>query len=457
MTSRCFPAIVRILRLDRAILYGLILRIWLAGAGVVSVVLIGTLFTPELQGYYYTFSSLVALQTFFELGLSVAIVNAASHEWSKLRISNDGYLSGDPVALTRLSDLSRLMLRWYGVAAVLFVIGAGAIGASFLERGELAATAWFWPWWIVVSLAGVALWAQAQLTILDGCGQIASINKFRLFQAASSHSALWFGIISGAELWAIVVSSFVSIGWLAWLFLIQYRNFFKSMGVLVLEARLSWGRDIWPHQWRLALQGIANYFMFSLFVPVIFEYHGSTAAGQIGLTWQAASGIQAVALVWIQSTVPKLGGLVAKDEKVAVLRMWLHTSAVSILICFLGMLTLYCLVFALDVIASNFSNRLLTPSAVLILGFAILASQLIQCLAALCRANRKEVFAFVGLSTGVLAGAAIWWSGKNYGATGAVAGYLVVIAAWALPLAIGVTINLLRNLEYPFKLFGASR
>ncbi len=445
-------SVIRIFRLDKAVLYGLILRVWLAVGGVVSVALIGTCFTPELQGYYYTFASLVALQTFFELGLSVAVVNAASHEGAKLRIEREGKLSGDPVALTRLSDLSTLMLRWYGVAAVFFVIGAGIAGTLFLGRGELPAAVWFWPWWVVVSFAGITLWTQAQLAILDGCGQIAAINKFRLFQAATSYFVLWLGIISGAELWSMALSSVVSNVWLGWLFLVRYRNFFKSLNVLVQEARLSWGRDVWPHQWRLALQGIANYFMFSLFTPVIFEYHGAIAAGQMGLTWQVASGIQAAALVWIQSAVPTLGGLVAKGDKNAVLRIWIHISAVSILICFFGMLTLYCLVLALNMIESVFSSRLLPPSAILILGFAVLASQMIQCMAALCRSHRKEVFAFVGLSTGALAGAAIWWSGKNYGTTGALAGYLFVIAAWALPLTIGMTINLLRNSNYQFKL-----
>jgi hypothetical protein len=73
------------LEVNRAVFYALALRGWQFVGGAVSVLLISLYFTKELQGYYYTFSSLVALQSFFELGLGAVLVAIASHESQPFR------------------------------------------------------------------------------------------------------------------------------------------------------------------------------------------------------------------------------------------------------------------------------------------------------------------------------------------------------------------------------------
>jgi|ETNmetMinimDraft_28_1059901.scaffolds.fasta_scaffold369588_2 hypothetical protein len=60
-----------LLGLDRAVIYYALLRIFQALGGVVSILFIAWFFTEELQGYYYTFASLVAFQAFLELGLYI--------------------------------------------------------------------------------------------------------------------------------------------------------------------------------------------------------------------------------------------------------------------------------------------------------------------------------------------------------------------------------------------------
>ena len=52
---------------DRAVFFGVLTKIWGLCAAPVSAILIVTQFTPEIQGYYYTFAALLALQIFVEL------------------------------------------------------------------------------------------------------------------------------------------------------------------------------------------------------------------------------------------------------------------------------------------------------------------------------------------------------------------------------------------------------
>jgi len=55
---------------DRAIFFTVLTRGWNASAGLVTIFLVSHFLSPVLQGYYYTFYSLIALQVFAELGLT---------------------------------------------------------------------------------------------------------------------------------------------------------------------------------------------------------------------------------------------------------------------------------------------------------------------------------------------------------------------------------------------------
>src|SRR5262245_66110501 len=116
------------LRPGAAVVYAVLARSWQALAGVVTLLVIGRFFSPEIQGYYYTFSSLLALQAFIELGLGVVIVNTASHERALLHLSADGWIEGDERAKDRLASLGVFVLRWYAIAAHVCVVIGGSAG-----------------------------------------------------------------------------------------------------------------------------------------------------------------------------------------------------------------------------------------------------------------------------------------------------------------------------------------
>src|ERR1700722_5120239 len=75
---------------DNAVAFGFLARVWSMGAGVVALLLIAAFFTPQIQGFYYTFTSLVALQVFAEMGLGQVIIQFAAHEWAHLKLEADG-------------------------------------------------------------------------------------------------------------------------------------------------------------------------------------------------------------------------------------------------------------------------------------------------------------------------------------------------------------------------------
>ena len=140
MVAGAIRKLTGLLEIDRATLYALLLRVWQFTGGAVSALLIAAFFSREVQGFYYTFASLMALQAFFEPGFNIVIINVSSHEWSRLSLDDAGDIQGDVQALSRLVSVGRLIFRWYGVASLLFVVGVG-----YANLGRVVCVDW-WVW-----------------------------------------------------------------------------------------------------------------------------------------------------------------------------------------------------------------------------------------------------------------------------------------------------------------------
>src|SRR5438045_5292213 len=133
-----------VLGLDRAVGFSVLARFWSSAAGLITVSLIARFLSSVEQGYYYTFGSLVALQIVFELGFSFVILQLASHERSRLCISHDYEITGDPIAHARLASVLQKSVRWYSVAAVLVAATLITSGSYFFATHKHADTV-SWP------------------------------------------------------------------------------------------------------------------------------------------------------------------------------------------------------------------------------------------------------------------------------------------------------------------------
>ncbi len=133
--------------IDRAVAYTLLTRGWQALTAPVTLLLVAQTMTLEIQGYYYTFASLLALQSFVELGFYIVIVSVASHEWSRLRLDADGAITGDSVAIARLASLARFISRWYAAASVVFIAAASVAGWATFSRAEGTCLRWWRGFW----------------------------------------------------------------------------------------------------------------------------------------------------------------------------------------------------------------------------------------------------------------------------------------------------------------------
>jgi hypothetical protein len=426
-------SLLRLAEVDRAVFFALLTRGWQVLTGPLTLLLIAFQMQPEVQGFYYTFASLLALQSFVELGFYLVIINVASHEWARLGLDSNGAIVGESDALSRLVGLGRLTFKWYAVASTIFVIGVGSIGFVFFSRTQYSGIAWQAPWLVLVLLTGLMLLGLPFNSLLEGCGQMGTVNRFRLSQTIVGTLALWLTLVLGGGLWAAAVSVGVKLLRDVYLLCVQYRSFFASFFVAPTRAQIDWRREVWPMQWRLGLAGLMNYFALSLFTPVMFQYRGAAVAGQMGMTWAVVGSLQAVALAWVYSNVPKFGAFVANKDFLQLDQLWFRTSAISLAVISLGATAAWCGVYWLNAMEMSLADRMLSPFPFGLFLVATVLMQISQCQTAYILAHKQAPFAVQGVVSGLLIGTLVWLLGSNYGPTGTAVGYLAVVAFFLIP------------------------
>lgn len=418
---------------DRAVGFALLTRAWQVIAGPVSFLLIAHYFTPEIQGFYFTFGSLLALQSFAELGFYLVIINVASHEWARLDLDSTGGIVGDRAALSRLVSLGRLIFKWYAAASAAFVAGVSLVGYFFFSQASQPGVDWQAPWFVLVALTGLMLWGLPFVSLLEGCNQVASVNQVRLKQVVVGNVALWMTIALGGGLWAGAAWAGVNVLRDVYLLGIRYRRFFEPFFQLPAGPRTHWRGEIWPMQWRLAVAGLANYFMLSLFTPIMFTYHGAAVAGQMGMTWQVISALQAAALAWLYAKVPRFGMLIARRDYVTLDRLFFRISAASLVAIGGGAAVVWAVLYVLHVSGHALARRLLPPLPTALFLLAAVLMQIGQCAVAYLRAHKREPVAGLSVVAGLTIGVLVWLLGSRFGSLGAAIAYLTVVALLIIP------------------------
>lgn len=421
------------LEVDRAVFYALLLRGWQLVAGAVSVVLISFYFSEDVQGYYYTFGSLMALQAFFDLGLRHVIVNVASHEWSDLRVGSDGRIEGSPEALSRLVHLGRLLFCWYGVASLLFSIAVGIGGAWFLSQQADTGVDWHQQWTVLVILSGLLLWTMPFVALLMGCGEINAVNRFYFVQAVVTNLAVWAALALDTALWvAVAATAFRLVTSLVFLGR-RMSGFFHAFRDRPGADRIDWTTEVWPLQWRRALTSILSWAAFSFMTPIMFHYHSPAVAGQMGMTWTLLTVLQAGALAWVTARVPLFGQLIARGDSNELDRVFRRVTLISLGIVTLGGVGLITVIYGLNLFEFRLAGRLLGigPTSLFVVGLVLW--HVPACLTMYIHAHKTDPLVWIQAAGYLGIGASAWWLGRAYGPFGAAAGFAAVVAGLIAP------------------------
>jgi len=416
---------------DRAVAYTLFGRGWGLLSGVLTLLLVVRFLTPDEQGYYYTFASLLAMQVLFELGMSYVVMQFASHEMANLFWSDGGVVDGDAKAKTRLRSLLIQVTKLYGVIAILIILVIMPIGWIFFSVNHPQSTVnWQLAWIWLVLAAAVNILFLPLLALMEGCGHVAEIARLRMYQNIIGSSTAWAVLVSGGGLLAMpVMNTGLVLTVLVWMWRTK-RAFLKNLFSFksVAGFGINWKVEIWPFQWKVALSWLSGYFIFQLFTPVLFAYHGAAEAGKMGVSFSIANALMGIAMAWMNTQAPKFGTLISRRDYCNLDHIFVVTLTRS-----LAVLALLAMIFCVvDYFAHfkniQYSNRLLDPLPFALLMLATTLNYVTFAQSAYLRAHKQEPFLAISLISAGLIAVLTITLGREYGALGIMSGYLAVCA-----------------------------
>lgn len=435
---------IRLLGLDGALLFGVGTKAWVAVAGVGSIVLVGTLLSKPAQGYYYTFSSLLALQSFFEMGMTTVLSNFTAHEFLHLHWGERGDIVGQVLARRRVIDLLRKSLRWFLSVAALFALVLLPLGHAFFAHpagGTPAQLHWRWPWTAAVIVTALNLTLIPFIAVLNGSGEIRQVNRALLIGRVGGSLASWLALFSHHGLYAVALYLLGPVLSIASLLLRRFPALLAELwhaarpAELALEPRISMLREVWPMQWRIAISWFAGFFIFQLFNPLLFHYRGPVEAGQFGITLAAANTIFGIGITWITVRAPQLARTVAAREWKTLDRLFFQGLVRAVSITAVGSVA-FLVVLALLRGHTALALRFLPGWQTAALLGAVTVNISVDALAQYLRAHKQEPFAAGSVVTALLQAGISWWGVRHYGSAALVLCFLGVYSLFSLPVSI---------------------
>lgn len=441
--------IVRKIGMDGAIAYSSAARIFQAVAGIVSVFIIAAFLSGPEQGYFFTFNSILAIQVFFELGFTGIMTQYVAHEVVHLNLNENSIYEGEERYKSRLSYLVRFCLKWYSIIAALFLVVIIIVGLIYFGRYASANdnVNWQAPWYLLSFSTAVKLFQSPFTAIYTGLGKVKEMNKITFYQQLIIPISQWTMFACGLKLYVIGISSLLAV-LLWWLFVLKtglWRVLYNLLKEEVTET-ISYMREIFPYQWKIALSWISGYFIFQLFNPVLFATEGAVVAGQMGMTLQVLNAIQAFSLSWQNTKIPRYCGFIEMKQYDALDDLFNKTLKQMLAVCISILLLFIFIIFILRTTSFSigdtvFADRFLGYLPMTLMIITVIANQFISSWATYLRCHKKEPFLINSVCTGILCCLSTFILGNKYGLYGMTIGYAFLTLFVALPWGYSIFIN----------------
>lgn len=427
-------ALLQKIGMDKSIAYSSGARVVQGIAGVLTVFFVSTFLTGVEQGFYFTFGSILALQVFFELGLTGIMTQYVAHEVSHLYLSNDYHYEGEQRYQSRLASLVRFCFKWYIILALFVFAFLMIVGFVFFYRygEEQMQVDWQIPWLLVCVGTALKLFQSPFTSFFMGVGKVKEMSAIMFYQQIIIPLATWIGLVCGCKLYVLGISYLLSV--LVWQFYVQCH---KMHHILVnlwkqqITERVEYFKEIFPYQWRIAISWVSGYFIFQLFNPVLFATEGAVVAGQMGMTIHALSAIQAFSMSWLNTKVPYYSQLIALKDYNTLDVHFYRTLKQMTFVCLVLLFLFFVSIWLLNVTQLGFggnvlADRFLSYCPLLLMMVPVYLQQYVNAWATYLRCHKKEPFLLNSICSGLVSCICILTFGRLFGLYGVTISYFCI-------------------------------
>lgn len=421
------------LGIDKSIAYSSGARVIQALVSVGSIFFFSAFLTGVEQGFYFTFGSIVAIQIFFELGLTNIITQYVAHEDSFLHVEHEQII-GDDGHKSRLAYLLHFCVKWYLVIAALFFFSLVIVGFIFFSRysKEHTNVSWRIPWLLICAGSAIKLFQAPFNSFIEGLGYVTEMSRVSFWQQIIIPTSTWLGLFLSFKLYVVGISTLLSV--LVWFIYVRHSflwELLQNLWKTNVTEWISYMQEIFPYQWKIAISWISGYFIFQLFNPVLFATEGAVVAGQMGMTLNALNSITGFSLSWITTKIPFMSKLIAQKDYVALDNIFNRTVRQMMLVCLALLVTFFIFLWFLNLTGLSFrgnviAHRFLGYLPTVLLAVTIIFGVLVNAWATYLRCHKKEPWLLNSVCTGILTMLSTFGLGKYFGLYGVVGGYFSV-------------------------------
>jgi O-antigen/teichoic acid export membrane protein len=424
----------KLIGIDKAILLTSSSSIISITGSLFSAFLVLKKLTTVEQGFYYTFSSLVAIQIFFELGFNNIITQFTAHEVANLNIKSDGKIEGDNEKKSRLSYLLQFSVKLYLFLSFLLCVTLIIVGLYFFAKNNLTSTNIVWksPWILLAISVTINFIISPLFAFIQGLGMVAKVAKIRLLQQILVMTTTWALFIFNFKLYILGIANLVGVSFLIISFYKEKIHLiFINLYSIVITSKISYFEEIFPYQWKIAISWISGYFIFQLFNPILFATSGPVVAGQMGMTLAALNGIQSISASWMSTKIPKFSNLIAqkKYEELDIIFSKALYQSISITIFFI--LTFIAILLGLDkfnikISDKKISDRFISYLPLIFMCASLVLNQIVGAWGTYLRSHKKEPYLYTSLFGAIFVSLSTYFLGSKFGLIGLTIGYFTV-------------------------------
>ena len=422
--------------MHRDISRSLFQRSWSIVSGLLASFSVPIFLSADQQGYFYTFSSILAIQIFFELGLGQVLLYKFT--------SFVSVVGASPPKVDRqeLRSLLYVARRFYIVISLFFCICAFIGGYFFLSSSSVLGVEWRAPWLCLVFATSVNLAQSIKLVFIESQGCVAEVATLRLKTGLLSTIIFLLVLVLGGGLWAAVVAPAVNaVTTFIWIYRSEKSATYRRSRIL--DSNIStqqilqiWWTDIFPLQWRTSVSWISGYFIFQLITPIAFNRFGPEVAGQLGFAISAMNSILFVSTTFTSAVSPRLSGLF-HSFKIEESNLLFDKSFRRSVLAIVALSQLFVLaLYALSLFSQSFAGRFLSWELALLYSPSVILSAIVYCWAIYLRSQAIEPLVLQSAITALVM-APVLWLASSVSLSSMLGGMLIVsllsaLAVWRI-------------------------
>ena len=370
-------------------------------SGLVILYIVTSLMEIKDQGAYYLILSLVALQSFVDLGVISVMASVILRDWTEFKNTTSYQTRENKISIIR--GYAHFFLPWYLALSLLLL--SFSIIYSFNYKGDNQLFK------ILISISFISslnFFLNFFWLFLEGIGDYFKLYSFRLIQLIFTTICLYLLIIYDFGL-----DSFLYFYYLVFFSSLIFIVFkWQTFSFLILgdKVKFRYFTEIFPFHFKIFIQSIFGYFTWQAMIPLFYSRLGPVFAGKLGFTVQLATLILSFSTFLIYSKSPVYSKLFYTKDFDTIWNLWKRDLWISYLT--FSLLILFYLVlyfFNLTLLSSIFDRGLSVSTSLIILlihSFHIFN----QSIAVLTRLNKNEILSISGVLVPILSYAIVFFS-----------------------------------------------